>query len=73
MDEKSFFSAADEVLHLVSSYHTNIAERRTVGPDVKPGFIHDLVPDEPPQNPEPWEKVYEDIDKVVVKGVSRGT
>ena len=43
-------------------------ESRKVLPDVKPGYIRDLIPSAAPQEPEKWEDVISDIERVVMPG-----
>ena len=52
----------------IADYYETIRDRR-VFPDVKPGYMRDLVPDSAPHNPEPWENIFNDIERVVMPGV----
>ena len=70
MDDKTFTSAAEQIIHLVADYHSHLGEEKVLPNKVKPGFLKALVPREPPQQPEAWEDVYKDIDRVVLHGVS---
>lgn len=38
-------------------------------PDVKPGYMKDLLPDTAPAEPEDWESIFNDIEKVIMPGV----
>uniref|UniRef100_A0A915Q6F7 Aromatic-L-amino-acid decarboxylase n=1 Tax=Setaria digitata TaxID=48799 RepID=A0A915Q6F7_9BILA len=53
------------IIDLVTNYWESL-RKRTPLPNVKPGFIHKLVPQDPPITSEPWEEIFNDIDKVVV-------
>ena len=57
------------MVEYIADYLENIRERR-VFPDVKPGYMRDLMPDEAPENPEPWQNIFNDIERVVMPGVS---
>ncbi|MPC91274.1 Histidine decarboxylase [Portunus trituberculatus] len=57
------------MVEYIADYLENIRERR-VFPDVKPGYMRDLMPDEAPEQPEPWQNIFNDIERVVMPGVS---
>lgn len=52
----------------IADYLDNIRDRR-VFPDVKPGYMRELVPEHAPEDPEPWENIFNDIERVVMPGV----
>ena len=39
-------------------------------PTVKPGYLRPLIPDEAPEDPENWENVMNDIERVIMPGVT---
>ncbi len=39
-------------------------------PSIEPGYLQHLIPQEPPQNPEDWEEVMDDVEKKIMIGVS---
>ncbi|XP_075221341.1 histidine decarboxylase-like [Lycorma delicatula] len=53
----------------IADYLQTIRDRR-VYPDVKPGYLRQLVPEDAPLDPEPWEKIIADIDAVIMPGVT---
>lgn len=53
----------------IADYLENIRKRR-VFPDVKPGYIRELVPDEAPEIGEGWDSIFADVERVVMPGVS---
>jgi len=54
---------------LVADYWESLdGEQRTPLPQVKPGFLRSLIPDEPPEEPESWEQILKDIEPVVLQG-----
>ncbi|XP_045137004.1 histidine decarboxylase-like isoform X2 [Portunus trituberculatus] len=57
------------MVEYIADYLENIRERR-VFPDVKPGYMRDLMPDEAPEQPEPWQNIFNDIERVVMPGVT---
>ena len=52
----------------IADYLENIRERR-VFPDVKPGYMRELVPDSAPMDGEPWESIFKDVDRIIMPGV----
>jgi len=38
-------------------------------PSVEPGYLQELIPREAPQEPEHWQDVLADIDRVIMPGV----
>jgi len=57
------------MIDYVADYLDNIRDRPVL-PDVKPGYIRDLVPSEAPEQGESWKKVMEDVEKVVMPGIT---
>lgn len=57
------------MVEYIADYLENIRERR-VFPDVKPGYMRDLLPEEAPENPEPWQNIFNDIERVVMPGMT---
>lgn len=43
---------------------------RRVLPTVEPGYLRPLIPDSAPQNPDKWQDVMQDIERVIMPGVS---
>lgn len=39
-------------------------------PSVKPGYLRPLVPEQAPEKPEPWTAVMDDIERVIMSGVT---
>ena len=39
-------------------------------PTVKPGYLRPLIPDEAPEDPENWQNVMNDLDRVIMPGVT---
>ncbi|XP_076436434.1 aromatic-L-amino-acid decarboxylase-like isoform X1 [Babylonia areolata] len=68
MDAESFEKHGAQLLRYVTSYMENIRDRPAF-PDVKPGYMRELIPDTAPENAEPWEAVFSDIERVIMPGV----
>src|SRR5438046_10052517 len=54
-----------ELADWVADYRENIGELR-VGPNAKPGAVQAALPAEPPENGEPFEKIFDDVKKLIV-------
>jgi len=57
-----------EMVDYIADYLQNIRERR-VFPAVKPGYLRRLVPSAAPDEPEPWDTIFGDIERVIMPGV----
>jgi len=57
------------MVDFVADYLENIRDRPVL-PDVKPGYLRPLVPAEAPEEPDQWQDVMKDIERVVMPGVT---
>ena len=69
MDADQFRIAGKQLIDYIADYIESL-RTRPVLPDVKPGYINDVVPSEAPEDGEPWIDMFNDIEEVVMKGVS---
>ena len=53
----------------IADYLENIRDRR-VFPDVKPGYMRDLIPENAPMDGEKWENIFNDVETVIMPGVT---
>lgn len=53
----------------ITQYLVSIRDRKVI-PDVKPGYMKELLPETAPIEPEDWESIFKDIEKVIMPGVS---
>ncbi|VDO79447.1 unnamed protein product [Onchocerca flexuosa] len=67
MNANAFRHYGNMMIDHVANYWESLRERKPL-PDVKPGSISKLIPQDPPTMGEPWEKIFNDIDKVVING-----
>ena len=58
-----------EMVDYIADYLENIRDRR-VYPDVKPGYLRLLVPSSPPEEPESWDDIFNDVERVIMPGVN---
>ena len=54
---------------MVADYLENIRDRRPLS-NVEPGYLHKLIPDHAPEEPEKWEDLVKDVERVIMPGVS---
>ena len=54
----------------IADYLENIRDRR-VFPDVKPGYMRELLNDTAPLEGEEWETIFKDVERVIMPGVCK--
>uniref|UniRef100_A0A8C2JWH1 Aromatic-L-amino-acid decarboxylase n=2 Tax=Cyprinus carpio TaxID=7962 RepID=A0A8C2JWH1_CYPCA len=69
MDAAEFRRRGKEMVDYVADYLENI-EKRQVYPDVEPGYLRSLIPEEAPEEAESYEDVVKDIERVIMPGVT---
>ena len=69
MDSQGFRIAARQLIDYIIDYLENIRDRPVL-PSVEPFFIRKLIPPTAPNEPESWDQVMEDIERVIMPGVS---
>ncbi|KAL7063726.1 hypothetical protein AAHC03_071 [Spirometra sp. Aus1] len=52
----------------VTDYLQGISQYR-VFPDIEPGFLRPLLPAEVPQTSESWDRIFEDVENILMRGV----
>ncbi|XP_036390575.1 histidine decarboxylase [Megalops cyprinoides] len=57
-----------ELVNYITEYLSKIRERRVI-PDVQPGYMRSLLPESAPVEPENWENIFNDIEKIIMPGV----
>ncbi len=40
-------------------------------PEVQPGYLRGLIPEEAPEQGETWQSIFQDIERVIMPGVSK--
>ncbi|XP_069704016.1 histidine decarboxylase [Periplaneta americana] len=69
MDFNEYRKRGKEMVDYIADYLEHIRERR-VYPAVTPGYMRQLLPDSAPLEPEPWEDIIADVERVVMPGVT---
>uniref|UniRef100_A0A3B3C6J4 Aromatic-L-amino-acid decarboxylase n=1 Tax=Oryzias melastigma TaxID=30732 RepID=A0A3B3C6J4_ORYME len=69
MDAAEFRRRGKEMVDYVADYLEKI-EERPVYPDVEPGYLRSLIPTEAPVEPESYEDIMKDVERVVMPGIT---
>lgn len=69
MEFDEYRKRGKEMVDYIADYLEDIRERR-VFPDVKPGYIRDLVPEQAPEMGEDWDTIFGDVERVIMPGVT---
>ncbi|KAM4856735.1 aromatic-L-amino-acid decarboxylase [Urocitellus parryii] len=69
MDASEYRRRGKEMVDYVADYLEGI-EGRPVYPNVEPGYLRPLIPTEAPQEPEAFEDVINDLEKIIMPGVT---
>ncbi|XP_076350887.1 aromatic-L-amino-acid decarboxylase-like isoform X10 [Tachypleus tridentatus] len=67
MDTEEFRLYGKQMVDFMADYMHNIRNHRVL-PQISPGYVRDLVPEQAPEEGEPWEEVFKDIQRVVLPG-----
>uniref|UniRef100_A0A9L0JDJ8 Aromatic-L-amino-acid decarboxylase n=1 Tax=Equus asinus TaxID=9793 RepID=A0A9L0JDJ8_EQUAS len=69
MDASEFRRRGKEMVDYVADYMEGI-EGRQVYPDVEPGYLRPLIPTTAPQEPDTFEDIINDVEKIIMPGVT---
>lgn len=69
MDISEFVKFAKATIDFVADYNETLRNRNVL-PDVEPGYLSKLLPEQAPQKSEKWQKVLEDVEQYIMPGVS---
>uniref|UniRef100_A0A915HFG8 Aromatic-L-amino-acid decarboxylase n=1 Tax=Romanomermis culicivorax TaxID=13658 RepID=A0A915HFG8_ROMCU len=69
MNSEEFRIWGKKMVDCVADYWSTIRERKPL-PDLKPGYMKDLLPDRAPERGEQWENIFKDLESVVFSGVT---
>uniref|UniRef100_A0A8B9YDC8 Aromatic-L-amino-acid decarboxylase n=1 Tax=Bos mutus grunniens TaxID=30521 RepID=A0A8B9YDC8_BOSMU len=69
MNASEFRRRGKEMVDYVADYLEGI-EGRQVFPDVDPGYLRPLIPTTAPQEPETFEAIIEDVEKIIMPGAA---
>uniref|UniRef100_A0AAQ4RZR6 Aromatic-L-amino-acid decarboxylase n=1 Tax=Gasterosteus aculeatus aculeatus TaxID=481459 RepID=A0AAQ4RZR6_GASAC len=69
MDAAEFRRRGREMVDYVADYLENI-EQRPVYPDVEPGYLRSLIPTEAPLEPDNYDDIIKDVERIIMPGVT---
>uniref|UniRef100_A0A8C8RBD0 Aromatic-L-amino-acid decarboxylase n=1 Tax=Pelusios castaneus TaxID=367368 RepID=A0A8C8RBD0_9SAUR len=69
MDTSEFRKRGKEMVDYIADYYDQL-DTRQVYPDVEPGYLRHLIPDSAPQEPESFEDVLKDVERIIMPGVT---
>uniref|UniRef100_A0A7N5K153 Aromatic-L-amino-acid decarboxylase n=1 Tax=Ailuropoda melanoleuca TaxID=9646 RepID=A0A7N5K153_AILME len=69
MNSGEFRRRGKEMVDFVADYLEGI-ERRQVYPDVEPGYLRPLIPTTAPEEPDTFEDILNDVEKIIMPGVT---
>ena len=69
MDSKQFREYGKKMVDYIADYYDNIREREVIH-NVSPGYLPPLLPDSAPEDPEDWQDIFKDVERVIMPGVS---
>ncbi|XP_060593010.1 histidine decarboxylase-like [Ruditapes philippinarum] len=69
MDFEQYRKHGKEMVDYIADYLQNIRNRRVL-PNVKPGYMRQLVPDTAPHEGEDWNVIMNDIERVIMPGIT---
>ncbi|XP_072019896.1 aromatic-L-amino-acid decarboxylase-like [Amphiura filiformis] len=58
-----------EMVDYIAEYLTTLRQRHVL-PNVQPGYLRELVPDQAPLEGEDWENIFHDIERVIMPGIT---
>jgi len=69
MDGVEFRKHGRDMVDYIVDYLDNIDSRR-VTPNTEPGYLQNLIPSEPPNEPEEWDTIMDDVEKKIMIGMT---
>ncbi|KAG7247126.1 hypothetical protein CRUP_018454, partial [Coryphaenoides rupestris] len=68
MEAEEYNRRAKEMVDYITKYLGSIKDRKVI-PEVKPGYMRELLPDAAPSDPESWDTIFKDIERIIMPGV----
>ncbi|XP_008553493.1 aromatic-L-amino-acid decarboxylase [Microplitis demolitor] len=69
MEAKEFKEFAKATVDMIVDYNDSLRDRKVL-PNVEPGYLSKLIPEEAPEKAESWQDVFNDIERVILPGVT---
>lgn len=68
MDTPEFIEFGKAAIDFVGRYTDTLRDKQVL-PSVEPGYLSKLIPDKAPFDPESWQDVLKDVERMIVPGV----
>ncbi|XP_003784395.1 histidine decarboxylase isoform X2 [Otolemur garnettii] len=68
MEPEEYRQRGREMVDYICQYLSTVRERR-VTPDVQPGYLRAWLPDSAPEDPDSWDSIFGDIERIIMPGV----
>ncbi|XP_057579717.1 histidine decarboxylase isoform X2 [Hippopotamus amphibius kiboko] len=68
MEPEEYRRRGKEMVDYICQYLSNVRERR-VTPDVRPGYLRAQLPESAPEEPDSWDSIFGDIERIIMPGV----
>ncbi|CAK1546391.1 unnamed protein product [Leptosia nina] len=69
MDSQQFREFGKLAIDFVADFYDSVRERDVL-PSVEPGYLSRILPEEAPEEPQDWKKVFEDFKEKILPGVT---
>ena len=69
MTPEEFRKIGHRLVDWIADYRANVGALPVMS-QATPGSIRSALPSSPPENPEPWDDVFRDLDETIVPGLS---
>ncbi|KAG3261851.1 histidine decarboxylase, transcript variant X3 [Ictidomys tridecemlineatus] len=68
MEPEEYRERGREMVDYICQYLSTVRERR-VTPDVQPGYLRAQLPESAPEEPDSWDSIFGDIERIIMPGV----
>ncbi|XP_057344781.1 histidine decarboxylase isoform X4 [Manis pentadactyla] len=69
MEPEEYRERGKEMVDYIWQYLSTVRERR-VTPDVRPGYLRAQLPEAAPEEPDSWDSIFGDIERIIMPGAS---
>lgn len=69
LSTNEFLEFGNAAMEFVAKYMNTIRDKAVL-PDVEPGYLSKLIPEEAPQKSEKWQDIFKDIERCIIPGMT---
>nr|XP_005559585.2 histidine decarboxylase isoform X2 [Macaca fascicularis] len=69
MEPEEYRERGREMVDYICQYLSTVRDRR-VTPDVQPGYLRAQLPESAPEDPDSWDSIFGDIERIIMPGAS---